>query len=71
MNDKRRFGIPATTAIAGHLLHPLLVTLPIGFLIGAFLSDIAFYGSGDAFWAHAAPINLQEMSNQSLLLWAS
>ena len=54
MNDKRRFGIPATAAIAGHPLHPLLVTLPIGFLIGAFLSDIGFYTTGDGFWARAS-----------------
>jgi uncharacterized membrane protein len=54
MIDKRRFGIPATAAIAGHPLHPLLVTLPIGFLIGAFLSDIAFYSTGDGFWARAS-----------------
>src|SRR5215204_76360 len=54
MNDKRRFGIPATAAIAGHPLHPLLVTLPIGFLIGAVLSDIAFYSWSDAFWARAS-----------------
>jgi len=54
MNGKQRFGIPATAAIAGHPLHPLLVTLPIGFLIGAFLSDIAFYSTGDAFWARAS-----------------
>jgi uncharacterized membrane protein len=54
MNDKRRFGIPATAAIAGHPLHPLLVTLPIGFLIGAFLSEIAFCYTGDGFWARAS-----------------
>jgi uncharacterized membrane protein len=54
MIDKRRFGIPATAAIAGHPLHPLLVTLPIGFLIAAFLSDIAFYYTGDGFWARAS-----------------
>lgn len=33
----------STAAIAGHPLHPILVTLPIGFLIGAFLSDLAFF----------------------------
>jgi uncharacterized membrane protein len=54
MNGKRRFGIPATAAIAGHPLHPLLVTLPIGFLIGVVLSDIAFYSTGDGFWARAS-----------------
>jgi uncharacterized membrane protein len=30
------------------------VTLPIGFLIGALLSDLAFYGAGDSFWARAS-----------------
>ena len=54
MNDKLRFGIPSTAAIAGHPLHPLLVTLPIGFLIGAFLSDMAFYNTGDGFWVRAS-----------------
>ena len=32
----------------------LLVTLPIGFLIGAFLSDVAFFSTGDGFWARAS-----------------
>lgn len=54
MADKRLLGIPATAAIGGHPLHPLLVTLPIGLLIGAFLSDAAFYGTGDGFWARAS-----------------
>src|SRR5207248_3682570 len=53
------FGFRSTAAIAGHPLHPLLVTLPIGFLIGAFLSDLAFFGltdngMRDAFWARAS-----------------
>jgi len=30
------------------------VTLPIGFLVGALLSDLAFEGTGDAFWARAS-----------------
>jgi len=54
MNDKRLFGIPSTAAIGGHPLHPLLVTLPIGFLVGTFLSDIAFYSTSDGFWARAS-----------------
>ena len=54
MNVIQRFGIPAKAAIAGHPLHPLLVTLPIGFLIGGFLSDIVFYYTGDGFWARAS-----------------
>jgi uncharacterized membrane protein len=53
------FGYRSTAAIGGHPLHPLLVTLPIGFLIGAFLTDLAFFGMTengmrDAFWARAS-----------------
>jgi uncharacterized membrane protein len=44
----------STVAIAGHPLHPILVTLPIGFLIGAFLSDLAFYWANDPFWVRAS-----------------
>jgi uncharacterized membrane protein len=47
-------GLHATAAIAGHPLHPLLVTLPIAFLIGAFLTDIGFFISGDPFWPRAS-----------------
>ena len=36
----------STFAIAGHPLHPLLVPLPIGFLIGALLTDIGYWQSG-------------------------
>ncbi len=54
MNDDKRFGIPSTAAISGYPLHPLLVTLPIGFLIGSFLSDLAFYSTADGFWARAS-----------------
>jgi uncharacterized membrane protein len=35
-------------------LHPLLVTLPIGFLIGVLLTDLAFTGTSDSFWARAS-----------------
>jgi uncharacterized membrane protein len=41
-------------AIAGHPLHPLLVPFPIAFLVGALASDLAFWGSGDPFWARAS-----------------
>lgn len=35
----------STVRIAGHPLHPMLVPLPIGFLVGAFLTDIAYLTS--------------------------
>jgi uncharacterized membrane protein len=46
--------IPSTAQIAGHPIHPMLVPFPIAFLIGALLSDLAFWGSADAFWARAS-----------------
>jgi uncharacterized membrane protein len=44
----------STVAIAGHPIHPILVTLPIGFLAGALLSDLAHYRTADAFWTRAS-----------------
>jgi uncharacterized membrane protein len=42
----------STVRIAGHPLHPLLVTLPVGFLIGAFITDLAYWQTGWASWAY-------------------
>lgn len=47
-------GLPSTVAIAGHPLHPLIVTVPIAFLVAVPLSDIVYLLSGDNFWARAA-----------------
>jgi uncharacterized membrane protein len=47
-------GVRSTAAIAGHPLHPMLVPLPIGLLVGALAGDLAFRGTGDAFWARAS-----------------
>jgi uncharacterized membrane protein len=47
-------GVPSTVAIAGHPLHPLIVTFPIAFLTGAAGADIGYWLSGDPFWARAA-----------------
>jgi uncharacterized membrane protein len=46
--------IPAKAAIKGHPLHPLLVTLPIGCLVGVLATDIAFRITLDAFWPTAS-----------------
>ncbi len=43
--------VPSTAAIAGHPIHPMLVPFPIAFLIGAFVSDIAYSLSNSSFWA--------------------
>ncbi len=40
-----------TVAVAGHPLHPMLVTFPIAFLLGASASDVVFVYERDPFWA--------------------
>ncbi len=50
----RTDAVPSTAAIAGHPLHPMLVPLPIGLLVGALASDVAYAASRDRFWARAS-----------------
>ena len=47
-------GVQSTVAIAGHPLHPLLVTFPIAFLSGAAGADLGYWLTDDPFWARAA-----------------
>lgn len=47
-------GVRSTASILGHPIHPMLVPFPIAFLVGAFVSDLIFWGTGDAFWARAS-----------------
>lgn len=47
-------GVPSTAAIAGHPLHPIFVLFPAAFLVGAFATDLAFWGTADPFWARAS-----------------
>jgi uncharacterized membrane protein len=54
MNGHHESGIPSVAAINGHPIHPMLVPLPIGFFIGALLSDLAFAGTRELFWATAS-----------------
>jgi uncharacterized membrane protein len=42
----------STFKIAGHPIHPILVTLPIGFWIGAFLTDLMYWQGGWFGWAY-------------------
>lgn len=44
----------STARFMGHPIHPMLVPLPIAFFIGAFLSDLAYLWTTDAFWATAS-----------------
>lgn len=55
-----RFGKPlppgsgTLVAFARHPLHPMLVTFPIAFLLGVLGTDLAFWYTGDAFWARVS-----------------
>jgi uncharacterized membrane protein len=44
----------STAKIGEHPLHPMLIPFPVAFLVGAFVSDLVFIGTGDAFWAKAS-----------------
>jgi uncharacterized membrane protein len=46
--------VKSTAAIAGHPIHPMLVPLPIGALVGVFVSDMAYMGTTSSFWAEAS-----------------
>jgi uncharacterized membrane protein len=56
-SDEREYrdsGIPSTVAVAGHPLHPLIVTFPIAFLTGALATDVGYWLTDDLFWARAS-----------------
>jgi uncharacterized membrane protein len=52
--DYRDSGIPSTVAVAGHPLHPLLVTFPITLLVSAAATDLVYWWLRDPFWARAS-----------------
>lgn len=46
---------PVSSAnLAGHPLHPMLITLPIGFWVATLLADLGFWWTGADGWANAA-----------------
>lgn len=54
MTSEHVRGTPSKAAIAKHPIHPMLVPFPIAFLVGALVSDIAFWATGDPFWARVS-----------------
>ena len=48
--------VPSRAAIAGHPIHPMLVPLPIGALVGVLIADIAYVRTHDAFWARGGRV---------------
>ncbi|HEY9813680.1 MAG TPA: DUF2231 domain-containing protein [Candidatus Sericytochromatia bacterium] len=53
-SDYRDSGVTSTVAVAGHPIHPLLITLPITFLVSAPVTDIVYWLTSDLFWAKAS-----------------
>ncbi|HEY9747604.1 MAG TPA: DUF2231 domain-containing protein [Allocoleopsis sp.] len=53
-SDYRDNGIVSTVAIAGHPLHPLIVTFPIAVLVLAAGTDLGYWLTKDAFWARGS-----------------
>jgi uncharacterized membrane protein len=52
--QEHKRGITSTVNIAGHPVHPMLVPFPITFLASALLTDIAYWGTLNDFWARAS-----------------
>jgi uncharacterized membrane protein len=47
-------GVTSTVAIAGHPIHPVIVTLPIAFLVAVPVCDIVYFWTKDVFWARGS-----------------
>src|SRR5690606_19536784 len=47
-------GTPTLVAFARHPLHPMLVTFPIAFFVGALPADFTYWYTQDVFWARVA-----------------
>jgi uncharacterized membrane protein len=54
MERNRLDAAPSTATIMGHPIHPMLVPFPLAFLVGVLLTDLAYWGTDDAFWARAS-----------------
>lgn len=46
--------IPSTAAINGHPIHPMIVSFPIAFLVGALLTDSLYLATKSLFWAESS-----------------
>src|SRR5215217_4353594 len=44
----------STAAIAGHPLHPMLIPLPVAFLVATFVCDLVYWRTGDPAWSTAS-----------------
>jgi uncharacterized membrane protein len=44
----------STASIAGHPIHPMLITFPVAFFIATFVCDLVYWQTANASWATAA-----------------
>ena len=51
MGTYYRHGVESTAAVFRHPIHPMLIPFPIASLIGALVTDIAFWATNHGFWA--------------------
>lgn len=51
MSQQHEEPITSTAAIAGHPIHPIVVTFPIAFLIGALVTDMVYWIKKEMCWA--------------------
>jgi uncharacterized membrane protein len=58
MADRDLMGVAATAKVADHPLHPMLIPFPIALLVATFACDVAYWSSGNAFWAQAGAWSL-------------
>jgi uncharacterized membrane protein len=54
MAHRHAHGVESTARLFGHPIHPMLVPLPIGLLVGALATDIAYRSTSDPFWARGS-----------------
>jgi uncharacterized membrane protein len=44
----------STAQIAGHPIHPMLISFPIAFFVAVFVCDVVYWQTGNAAWSTAA-----------------
>jgi uncharacterized membrane protein len=54
MAVRHRHGTQSSVHIAGHPVHPMVVSLPVASFIGLLLTDLAWLSTSNPFWAEAS-----------------
>ena len=54
MVDPKLLGVATTAKLGTHPIHPMLIPFPIALLTSTLASDLAFWSTGNIFWAEAS-----------------